>query len=1247
MSSFGNKREGDVNYGPDGGASTGGPGEIFGALGAQGFGRATAEQMAKRTVARARVRSPRRPPLSGSSQPQSSSAFGSQPAASADNAGPSIFGNNNNSFSFQAPAVGNSNPFQFGSTATNNSPRQSASAFSFSSNSPFGASSIPASTTPFSFSLQPSSQRSSPYEVGTSEHAEHERLGIQVKALPGMKYGDAEIATLTIEQLREKIGGESVPMWAAHSPFEQQQQAINGISTAHNGSSQPTTSNLFGFATAPSTTNPFSFSQNATSNAFAPSTTNSTNIFGSNANTAPSTGFSFATTTPAASGLEPASAPAATIFGATSQPPSSMNIFGSPTQTDQQTKPTSPQDQDMITSPHASATSSPVKIPTANPLDNVPQPPSGGLFSSTKSTGSTPLFGQPAVRENAAAKFLASTSTQKAKPVTSTSASTNTSSLFGKKEDKVESPFKFGQSSTSSNSTNFFAPSGSLFNKAPSFSGGTSGPAAKLNDNSAKGPRIESFPTPTPKTLFSSFQPSSGTSTSNIFGGIQPSSDIATSNIFGSQPNVGPGRPSMNGLHKEKPLQSLQGGALPSSYSALIPKPDNPLNALAIVPPEIPSWSDHTLEEQYVFAYRLSCLDSALKHHLRESRHISADLTFIEYYNKIRHEILEQALKSASVKSREKKAETDRRSNGFAGQSKHTTVNGSVPQTEQRPELNHNSSPKKKRKAEEQITKDTYDVNGDIDEQSTSGSISYPNLSSSQQATQPSKTSQLFASVMNGAGNTGSASDEKSGLSQHANLPATKTVQDAKAKSPIKSASPFNFGGTTANTSTPSAGSNNIFAPKTDTGTSSLFSKPPTSNFNFFTSAQPDVSSQSSNINGTAAIAKSKRKATNQGGRDDPYFDSDEVEQQVKKTKEDSDTQTSEEDKEDVTTQDKENSAPPGKSLFDRVEIPSKEVPQAGNSSSSQAPGQSLFNFGNSATTNAPASSFLFKSTAQPSTPEKQSNPFSFTPTTAPQNPFAERASQSSTSPSDQTWKPETPIKFGTSTTNAPEINVTAASPAPPSTSKPSSVLFGATSKSPFTGFGGPTSSSGGSKASTPAPAVSTVGFNFGGPPKPANVDSLTTPSNNTSRATSPGASTGAESTGHNSDDEYANDEQIKLDSASAGEEAEDVLFEEKAKALEYLSDRKEWKGYGVGTFRLLKHKSTGQTRVLMRQQGIGKIVLNAALMSGIKYEFIKPKGVKLAIVGGKGTLVTWMVRFGKEEKAQELSELMEKNKGL
>ncbi|XP_028412714.1 E3 SUMO-protein ligase RanBP2-like isoform X2 [Dendronephthya gigantea] len=76
---------------------------------------------------------------------------------------------------------------------------------------------------------------------------------------------------------------------------------------------------------------------------------------------------------------------------------------------------------------------------------------------------------------------------------------------------------------------------------------------------------------------------------------------------------------------------------------------------------------------------------------------------------------------------------------------------------------------------------------------------------------------------------------------------------------------------------------------------------------------------------------------------------------------------------------------------------------------------------------------------------------------------------------------------------------------------------------------------------------------------------------------------------------------QLEKIEQSSGEENEDVIYSQRAKLYRYDKDAAQWKERGVGNLKLLKHKITGQVRVLMRRDQILKICANHFLTADME----------------------------------------------
>jgi hypothetical protein len=181
--------------------------------------------------------------------------------------------------------------------------------------------------------------------------------------------------------------------------------------------------------------------------------------------------------------------------------------------------------------------------------------------------------------------------------------------------------------------------------------------------------------------------------------------------------------------------------------------------------------------------------------------------------------------------------------------------------------------------------------------------------------------------------------------------------------------------------------------------------------------------------------------------------------------------------------------------------------------------------------------------------------------------------------------------------------------------------------------------------------------FTFGGASSLATTPAATTPEPSAT-ATAAAAEDGQ---GTNADGDDAPQEQISLTDGGPGEEEETAVHEVRAKAVKFVvggdSDDESgsnagkakkstpWKTQGVGPLRLLKDKTTGTVRMLLRAEPRGHVALNKAVLSDFTYK-AEAKCVKVtaATDDGKG-LETWMLQTKTPELAQSLAEALEEHK--
>ena len=153
------------------------------------------------------------------------------------------------------------------------------------------------------------------------------------------------------------------------------------------------------------------------------------------------------------------------------------------------------------------------------------------------------------------------------------------------------------------------------------------------------------------------------------------------------------------------------------------------------------------------------------------------------------------------------------------------------------------------------------------------------------------------------------------------------------------------------------------------------------------------------------------------------------------------------------------------------------------------------------------------------------------------------------------------------------------------------------------------------------------------------------------------------EDQGTKADGDDAPQEQISLTEGGPGEEDESVVHEVRAKALKFVAggdsegdsggdqkataaDKKSpWKTQGVGPLRLMKHKTTGAVRMLLRADPGGHVALNKRILPDFNYK-PESKYCKVTTANDAGTgLETWMLQVKTKELAAALAGALETHK--
>lgn len=150
------------------------------------------------------------------------------------------------------------------------------------------------------------------------------------------------------------------------------------------------------------------------------------------------------------------------------------------------------------------------------------------------------------------------------------------------------------------------------------------------------------------------------------------------------------------------------------------------------------------------------------------------------------------------------------------------------------------------------------------------------------------------------------------------------------------------------------------------------------------------------------------------------------------------------------------------------------------------------------------------------------------------------------------------------------------------------------------------------------------------------------------------------ESVNATDEDAEQQDQQVSLTDGGPGEEDEEVVHEVRAKAMRLVASKPDdtpeekakqkknpWKTEGLGPLRVLKHKTSGAVRLLLRAEPSGKVALNKLLLPNFDYKVDKDaKWIKVTTAkdDGKG-LETWMLQVKSNDFAVKLAAVMEEHK--
>ncbi|KAJ3342517.1 hypothetical protein HDU83_006063 [Entophlyctis luteolus] len=113
-------------------------------------------------------------------------------------------------------------------------------------------------------------------------------------------------------------------------------------------------------------------------------------------------------------------------------------------------------------------------------------------------------------------------------------------------------------------------------------------------------------------------------------------------------------------------------------------------------------------------------------------------------------------------------------------------------------------------------------------------------------------------------------------------------------------------------------------------------------------------------------------------------------------------------------------------------------------------------------------------------------------------------------------------------------------------------------------------------------------------------------------------------------EDEAPPDEQIDTTKLmrGAGEESEETLFEQTSKAHVFNKDEKAWKDVGRGVLKVNRNTETKSGRLILRADGIGRVLLNLAIFDGMGLKVEQGKCVTFLGAAESGGLQKFMCRF-------------------
>ncbi|KAG4105357.1 PH domain-like protein [Neocallimastix lanati (nom. inval.)] len=117
---------------------------------------------------------------------------------------------------------------------------------------------------------------------------------------------------------------------------------------------------------------------------------------------------------------------------------------------------------------------------------------------------------------------------------------------------------------------------------------------------------------------------------------------------------------------------------------------------------------------------------------------------------------------------------------------------------------------------------------------------------------------------------------------------------------------------------------------------------------------------------------------------------------------------------------------------------------------------------------------------------------------------------------------------------------------------------------------------------------------------------------------------------------------QFKETDTKTGEEDEECIHSVRAKL--YEDENNSWKERGIGLFKINCNKENkSKVRLVMRAEGILRVILNERIIPGMKFSIIQDKYISFAAISDSKTIKKYLVKCGSTMSANELYQALVK----